>query len=66
MPVGCIRPNFHEIKMQANKNIDTPTRIASARAILLDFPVALGFPRSMKKSAAAKLARIAKKARLTR
>ena len=46
--------------------MDSPTRIASARAMRLDFPDALGFPRSMKKSAAAKLARMAKKARLTR
>lgn len=66
MPVGRINPNFQASKMQANKNMDTPTRKAKALAIRLDWTEPPLPPRSMNHKARARLARMAKNARLTR
>lgn len=66
MPVGRISPNFHASKMQANKNMDTPTRKAKAFAMRLDCTEPPLPPRSMNHKARARLARMAKNARLTR
>lgn len=54
--------------MQINNRMENPTRIAKARAIRRDFCASSCglLPRIMKKSAAAKLLRMAKKASATR
>ena len=59
-------PNFQAVKMQTNKNTDSPMRNAKARAMLLvlAFPSVPSF--IMKKSATARLAMMAKKAIATR
>ena len=64
--MGCMYPNFQAVKMQTNKNTDSPMRNARARAMLLvfAFPSVPSF--IMKKSATARLAMMAKKAIATR
>ena len=59
-------PIFHAIKMQTNSSTEKPMRKASAFAmpLVLVFPLAPSF--SMKKSAAARLAMMAKNAKATR
>jgi hypothetical protein len=68
IPVGWTQPIFQEISMQINNRMENPTRIAKARAIRRDFCASSCglLPRIMKKSAAAKLLRMAKKASATR
>ena len=59
-------PIFHAIKMQTNSSTDNPMRKASALAmpLVLALPLVPSF--IMKKSAAPKLAMMAKKAMATR
>ena len=65
-PVGWMYPAFQAIKMQTNSSTEKPIRKASARAMLLvfAFPSVPSF--IMKKSAAAKLAMMAKNASATK
>ena len=65
-PVGWMTPIFHAIKMQTNSSTEKPIRKASAFAMLLvlAFPLVPSF--NMKKSAAARLAMMAKNAKATK
>ena len=65
-PVGWIYPIFQAIKMQTNSSTEMPIRKASARAMLLVLALPSVPSFIMKKSAAAKLAMIAKKANATK
>jgi hypothetical protein len=67
--VGVIQPSFQETKMQTNSKTEKATRIPSAVAIRFDRSTCVGVFRpgfSMKKSAAARLAKMRKKANMTR
>ena len=59
-------PSFQAVKMHTNKSTDIPMRNASARAILLVLALPSVPSFIMKKSAAAKLAIMAKKATATK
>ena len=59
-------PSFQAIRMQTNNNIENPTRNASARAMLLVLALPAVPSFIMKKSADAKLPRMAKNASATR
>lgn len=59
-------PSFQAIKMQTNSNIENPTRNASARAMLLVLALPPVPSFIMKKSAEARLPRMAKNASATR
>lgn len=65
-PVGWMYPSFQAIKMQINSKTEKPILKASARAMLLVFALPLVPSFIMKKSAAARLARMAKNASATR
>lgn len=65
-PVGWMYPNFQATKMQINSSTEKPIRKASARAMLLVLALPSLPSFNMKKSAAARLARMAKNASATK
>ena len=66
MPVGWIQPSIQATITQTNSKMEKPTRIASARAMRLDWAVSVCPGLTMKYKAAAKLPKMTMKASTTR